>query len=165
MLQERNNRHRFKCCHVVRDPPGAFSSRTGIFQTSGSKDRSSVSSSSRQVSSCECSKTQRCYLERFPLDHMNVTPRHSHQTSICPALQKYPPPHFTGKRFLFWICLISLVLFIYKLTTNNRHFIISSMKKNQLADLFDISSPYYRKSLVTVSYTGHRRSILYYRAQ
>lgn len=43
---------------------GAFSSWTGIFQTSGSRDSSSVSSSSRQVSSWEWDQTHWCYLCR-----------------------------------------------------------------------------------------------------
>lgn len=115
-------------------PPGAFSSRTGIFQTSGSKDRSKVSSSSRQVSSWECRKTQCCYLERFPTDshecHTSTLPSNKH----LPCSAKIAPPPFNREKIPFWICLTSLVLFICELRTNNRHFIIRSIKKNQLAD-------------------------------
>lgn len=46
--------------------PGAFSSCTGIFQTSGKRDSSKVSSSSRQVSSWESNKTWWGYLEAPP---------------------------------------------------------------------------------------------------
>lgn len=122
-------------------PPGAFSSSTGIFQTSGSRDRSRVSSSSRQVSSWESRKHNVVTLNASLRTHECHT-RHSHQTSIC------PPPLTGMEKSPLWICLTSLVLFIYKLRTNNRHFIIISIKKNQLADLFDFFSPYYRKLLL-----------------
>lgn len=95
--------------------PGAFSSCTGIFHTSGRRDSSRVSSSSRQVNSWECNKTHWGYLESSPClpPFGNTLTLPSRQTLVhaqhkCPFRFHY----FKQREFSYFkICFVWMHLF------------------------------------------------------